>query len=118
METDPIADRMTRSCREGQVKSMDSGTCDLSRVNTENIKSQVSQVSQKVEDVKTDFEDLQQKIATLKEALKQENRWTRKLILVTFSITILLIVVVAGIGVLGAITFTKTQDHHHNHTTD
>ena len=117
METDPVPDRMTRSRRADQVKSMDSGTCDLSRVNTENIKSQVSQVSQKVEDVKTDFEDLQQKIATLKEALKQENRWTRKLILVTFSITILLIVVVAGIGVLGAITFTKTQDHHHNHTT-
>ena len=118
METDPIPDRMTRSCREGQVKSMDSGTCDLSRVNTENIKSQVSQVSQKVEDVKTDFEDLQQKIATLKEALKQENRWTRKLILVTFSITIMLIVVVAGIGVLGAITFIQTQGHHHNHTTN
>ena len=70
-----------------------------------------------MEDVKTDFEDLQQKIGTLNEALKQENRWTRKLILVTFSIMVMLIVVVAGIGVLGAITFRKTQDHHHNHTT-
>ena len=117
METEPIPDRMTRSRRETQVKSMESETCDLSRINTHNIKRQVSQVSQKVDEVQTEFEDLQKKIGTLKEALKQENKWTRKLILVTFSITIFLIVMVAGSGVLGAITFIQTQGLHHNHTT-
>ena len=113
MEADSIHGRIRTSGRKTQVSSMDSGTFDMSRVNTGNIKCQVSQVSQSVEEVKTNFEDLQKKIGTLKEALKQENRWTRKLILVTFLITI---VVVAGVGVLGAITFIETQDHHHNLT--